>query len=49
MADTTTTTTRQLDTALATATASLPEVKDALVPYHEATGEELARTGARPA
>src|SRR5262245_31086504 len=39
MADTTTTT-RQLDTALATATASLPEVKDALVPYQEATGDE---------
>jgi uncharacterized protein YaaN involved in tellurite resistance len=39
MADTTTTT-RQLDTALAAATASLPEVKDALVPYNEASGAE---------
>ena len=39
MADTTTTT-RQLDTALAAATASLPEVKDALVPYEQATGPE---------
>jgi uncharacterized protein YaaN involved in tellurite resistance len=40
MPDDTTTTTRQLDTALAAATQSLPEVKDALVPYHEATGDE---------
>ena len=36
----TTTTTRQLDTALAAATKSLPEVKDALVPYNEASGDE---------
>jgi len=35
-----TTTTRQLDTALAAATKSLPEVKDALVPYNEASGDE---------
>jgi len=36
----TTTTTRQLDTALATATQALPEVKDALVPYDETSGDE---------
>ena len=39
----TTTTTRPMETALATATQSLPEVKDALVPYEQASGEERAQ------
>jgi uncharacterized protein YaaN involved in tellurite resistance len=36
----TTTTTRSLDTALAAATQALPEVKDTLVPYDQASGDE---------
>lgn len=40
MTETTTNTTADLDRALAQATQALPEVRDTLVPYAEATGEE---------